>query len=27
LQGNEVYKYRFGAHDTAVYSTTIRRAA
>jgi CelD/BcsL family acetyltransferase involved in cellulose biosynthesis len=27
LQGNEVYKYRFGAHDTAVYSTVIRRAA
>ncbi len=26
LQGNEVYKYRFGAHDTAVYSTVIRRA-
>lgn len=25
LQGNEVYKYRFGAQDTAVYSTTIRR--
>jgi CelD/BcsL family acetyltransferase involved in cellulose biosynthesis len=25
LQGNEVYKYRFGAHDTAVYSTVIRR--
>lgn len=27
LQGNEVYKYRFGAQDTAVYSTVIRRAA
>lgn len=26
LQGNEVYKYRFGAQDTAVYSTVIRRA-
>ncbi len=25
LQGNEVYKYRFGAQDTAVYSTVIRR--
>lgn len=24
LQGNEVYKYRFGAQDTAVYSTAIR---
>ncbi|MEI2688682.1 MAG: GNAT family N-acetyltransferase [Anaerolineae bacterium] len=27
LQGNEVYKYRFGAQDTAVYSTVIRRTA
>jgi CelD/BcsL family acetyltransferase involved in cellulose biosynthesis len=27
LQGNEVYKYRFGAQDTVVYSTTLRRAA
>lgn len=26
LQGNEVYKYRFGAQDTVVYSTVIRRA-
>jgi CelD/BcsL family acetyltransferase involved in cellulose biosynthesis len=26
LQGNEVYKYRFGAQDTVVYSTTIRRS-
>ncbi len=26
LQGNEGYKYRFGAQDTAVYSTVIRRA-
>lgn len=25
LQGNEVYKYRFGAQDTAVYSTVVRR--
>jgi CelD/BcsL family acetyltransferase involved in cellulose biosynthesis len=25
LQGNEVYKYRFGAHDTVVYSTAVRR--
>ncbi|HSN77889.1 MAG TPA: GNAT family N-acetyltransferase [Anaerolineae bacterium] len=24
LQGNEVYKYRFGAQDTVVYSTVIR---
>jgi CelD/BcsL family acetyltransferase involved in cellulose biosynthesis len=27
LQGNEVYKYRFGAQDTVVYSTTLRRTA
>lgn len=27
LQGNEVYKYRFGAQDTAVYSTVICRSA
>lgn len=26
LQGNEVYKYRFGARDTVVYSTEIWRA-
>ena len=25
LQGNEIYKYRFGAQDTAVYSTVVRR--
>lgn len=25
LQGNEIYKYRFGAQDTAIYSTVIRR--
>ena len=25
LQGNEIYKYRFGAQDTVVYSTVIRR--
>ncbi|MEA3334587.1 MAG: GNAT family N-acetyltransferase [Chloroflexota bacterium] len=25
LQGDEVYKYRFGATDTAVYTTVIRR--
>lgn len=25
LQGNEVYKYRFGAQDTVVYSTVVRR--
>jgi len=24
LQGNEVYKYRFGAQDTVVYSTVVR---
>lgn len=27
LQGNEIYKYRFGAQDTAVYSTVMRCAA
>lgn len=25
LQGNEVYKYRFGAQDTAVYEVSLRR--